>query len=83
MAKINEALNKYLQLCAKFAPIDINVAHREILAAIKHHDKIKFDTKYSGYDISKTYINIAKEKFPNEKFYLLDIANEKSQNSDK
>ncbi len=43
MAKINEALNKYLQLCAKFAPIDINVAHREILAAIKHHDKIKFD----------------------------------------
>lgn len=43
MAKINEALNEYLQLCAKYAPIDIDVAHREISAAIKHHDKIKFN----------------------------------------
>ena len=44
--------------------------------------KIKFETKYKGYDNSKTYINIAKENFPKEKFYLLDIANEKSQNAD-
>lgn len=44
--------------------------------------KINLTTIYTGYDISKTYINIAKDKFPNNKFYELDIANEISTSSD-
>ena len=38
MAK-NNALDEYLNLCAKFCNIDIDIARKETLAAIKRHDK--------------------------------------------
>ncbi|MCV6602605.1 MAG: class I SAM-dependent methyltransferase [Cohaesibacter sp.] len=45
-------------------------------------DLAKANFDYQGYDISKTYLNVARQYFPHEKFDLMDIATTRPRKSD-
>jgi ubiquinone/menaquinone biosynthesis C-methylase UbiE len=61
----------------KINDIGCNVGH--FFRAI---EDIKCNVDYCGYDISDTYINVAKEHFKNNNFYNLDISKQNPRNAD-
>lgn len=60
--------------------LDKNITINDIGCNVGHFckaiDKIKYKVDYVGYDLSETYINIAKNNFQEYNFYVSDISKE-------
>jgi SAM-dependent methyltransferase len=74
---INEFIKKNNIKNLEINDIGCNVGH-----FCKSLNELTADVSYRGYDISETYLSIAKENFPDQKFKQLDVSHEIPEQAD-
>lgn len=74
---INEFIKKTNIKTLKINDVGCNVGH-----FCKNLNELMAEISYTGYDISETYLSIARDKFSDQKFKYLDISSEKPESAD-
>jgi len=69
-------INNFLYNDKSISGLTINDIGCNVGHFLRGVDKIKVNTVYNGYDISSVYLDIAKQHFKKDCFYLLDASEE-------